>query len=460
MARRVVLILLLVLALGLGVVACPRLRLLAKLLFRTSVPLVQRSPGELAPSPCGTPPAVLVHDLTIRQVPALGEPLARRPFRDPVFGTCLTRVTDRHADIAPDDPSLGLLNEYSRVQSFNADGTRLIVRGITATWYLYDAATLKLIALLPIGGPVDPRWDAVNPSMLYYTEEARLMSLNVQTLTTALVHDFSLDFPGEALAAVWTRGEGSPSADGRYWGLMAENADWERIALLVYDQLTDQLISRRSVSGAPDIDNVTISPSGNYFLAWYDYCEPGTMGGKENPCGLMVWDRALENGRGLLRICGHGDLALDAAGREVLVYQDIDTDNISMLDIASGAVTPLWPIDFAHTAIGLHFSGRALNRRGWAVVSTYNGGHPTSQTWMDDQVFLVELKAGGRVARLAHTHSLYSEAIEQDYWAEPHASPNLDLTRIVFTSNWGRSGTEEVEMYVIDLPPDWPQRLP
>ena len=457
MVRRVALILLFALTLVLGGAACSRLRLLAERIFRTSVPLVQRSPG--APVPCGSPPATLIHDLNVYQIPTLSEPAAGSPFRDPVFGTCLTRITDRAVDIAGDDPSPGLLNEYSRVQSFNADGTLLLARGITASWYLYDATTLKLVRALPIGGPVDPRWDATNPSVLYYTEESRLMSLNVTTLAMGTVHDFSPDFPGQTLAAVWTRGEGSPSADGRYWGLMAENADWQRIALLVYDQVADQIISRRTVTGAPDIDNVTISPSGNYFLAWYDYCEPGTMGTEANPCGLMVWNRSLQNGRGLLRICGHGDLALDAAGREVLVYQDIDTDNISMLDIASGAVTPLRPIDFSHTAIGLHFSGRALNRRGWAVVSTYNGGYPTSQTWMDDQVFLIELKAGGRVARLAHTHSRYSEDIEQDYWAEPHASANLDLTRIVFTTNWGRSGTEEVEMYVIDLPSDWPQRL-
>jgi len=457
MVRRLTLILALVLALVISGAACLRLRLLAERVFRTSVPLVQRSPG--APSPCGTPPAVLIHDLTVYQVPALAEPAARSPFRDPVFGTCLTRATDRTTDIAADDPSPGLLNEYSRVQSFNADGSLLLVRGIAATWYLYDARTLKPIRQLPIGGPVDPRWDATDPSVLYYTEEARLMSLNVQTLAVGTVHDFNPDFPGQTLAAVWTRGEGSPSADGRYWGLMADNADWQRIALLVYDQATDRIIARRTVTGAPDIDNVTISPLGNYFLAWYDYCEPGKLGTEANPCGLMVWDRSLQNGRGLLRICGHGDLALDAAGREVLVYQDIDTDNIAMLDIASGTVTPLWPIDFGHTAIGLHFSGRALNRPGWVVVSTYNGGHPMSQTWMDDQVFLIELKPGGRVARLAHTHSLYSEAIEQDYWAEPHATANQELTRILFTSNWGRSGTEEVEMYVIDLPPDWPERL-
>jgi hypothetical protein len=126
-----------------------------------------------------------------------------------------------------------------------------------------------------------------------------------------------------------------------------------------------------------------------------------------------------------------------------------------MLDLASGAVTPLWPIDFSQTAIGLHFSGRAYRRPGWALVSTYNGGRPAASTWMDDQVFAVELKAGGRVVRLAHTHSVYDESQEQDYWAEPHVSANPDFTRVLFTSNWGRSGTGEVEMYLIELPPDW-----
>ena len=78
---------------------------------------------------------------------------------------------------------------------------------------------------------------------------------------------------------------------------------------------------------------------------------------------------------------------------------------------------------------------------------------------MDDQVFAVELKAGGRVVRLAHTHSVVNEAMEHDYWAEPHASVNQDFTRVVFTSNWGRSGTEEVEMFLLELPADWPERL-
>jgi hypothetical protein len=79
---------------------------------------------------------------------------------------------------------------------------------------------------------------------------------------------------------------------------------------------------------------------------------------------------------------------------------------------------------------------------------------------MDDQVFALELKPDGRVVRLAHTHSLVDEEQEHDYWAEPHASVNLDFTRVLFTTNWGRSGTGEVEVFLIELPADWTEQLP
>jgi hypothetical protein len=418
----------------------------------------------LAPvsSLCPDPQPPLVTDFDVRQTPSLPEPPAREPFRDPTFGTCVVRVTDRTTDLSPDDDSPGLKNEYSRVQSFNADGSRLLARGTEATWYLYDAATLQ-----PLGGELplrdEPRWDSVDPDVLYFSEETRLMAYNVRSEEQILVHDFAADFPGQSLAAVWTRYEGSPSADTRYWGLMAEDQDWLTSAFLIYDRQEDRVVAVRDMHSAAEvdreIDSVTISPLGNYFLAYFDdYCQPGQLGTDAEPCGLMVYDRDLKNGRSLLRIIGHSDLALDAEGREVLVYQDIDTDNISVLDLASGTVTPLWPIDFSHTSIGLHISGRAFNRPGWALVSTHDGD-PGAYTWMDDQVFAIELKPGGRVVRLAHTHSLVDETQEHDYWAEPHASVNPDFTQIVFTSNWGRSGTAEVEMFLISLSPDWVESL-
>jgi hypothetical protein len=356
------------------------------------------------------------------------------------------------------DDSKGLKNEYARVQSFNADGSLILVRSIESFWYVYDAGNLMPLGELPI--ITEPRWDVVNPTLLYYTDETRLMSYDLGTGSITEIKDFADLFPEVNLPAVWTRYEGSPSYDSRYWGLIANDADWNPYAFLIYDMQTDTVVIRKIPDGY-SVDNVTISPLGNYLLASFDeYCEHGQLGTDSNPCGFMVYDSALEKGRGLLRIIGHYDALVDYDGREVIIYQDIDTDNISMLDLESGIITPLLPIDFSNTAIGFHFSGRASKYPGWAVVSTYNGGYPEHHTWMDNTIFAVEMKLGGRIVQLAHTHSLYDENIEQDYWAEPHASANQDFTRIVFTSNWGRTGTEEVDMYIIVLPDNWIEKLP
>jgi hypothetical protein len=411
---------------------------------------------------CDEPQGPFITGFDVLQTPNLSEPEPRMPFRDPVFATCLVRVTDRVADLSPGDPSGGLKNEYSRVQSFNSDGRFLIARSTDALWYLYDASTLQALAELPLED--EPRWSPTDPYLVFYISETRLVSFNIQTGDETTVHDFKSDLPFEPVM-VWTRYEGSPSADGQIWGLIAQDQEWLAAAYLTYDLETDRVLATRLLDDLPDlareVDSVTISPSGKYFLAYNDlYCDHGVLGDDAHPCGLMVYDRDLQNGRSLLRIVGHSDLAFDAQGRDVLIYQDIDTDFISMLDLETGAVTPLWQIDFSRTPIGFHFSGRAFDAPGWALVSTYSGGHPDDFTWMDDQVFAVELKANGRVVRLAHTHSLVDEDQEHDYWAEPQASVNQDFTRVIFTTNWGRSGSEEVDMYMVFLPSGWFTQLP
>jgi hypothetical protein len=408
---------------------------------------------------CPPQDLALITDLDVYQTPDLPEPEPRTTFRDPVFGTCIVRVTDRQNDILNlYDTSKGMKNEYARVQSFNADGSLLMVWTTESFWYVYDGASLMPLGEVPVY--VEPRWDAQNPYLLYYTDETRLMSYDLSTGSITEIRDFAEEFPGVDIPAVWTRYEGSPSYDTRYWGWIANDSEWNPYAFLIYDLQTDSVVIRE-IPQRYSIDNVTISPLGNYYLASFDdYCEHGQLGSDENPCGFMVYDRNLENGRGLLRIIGHYDALLDADGREVILYQDIDTDHISMLDLGSGKVTALFPIDFSHTAIGFHFSGRASNLPGWGLVSTYNGGHPNDHTWMDDSIFAVEMKEGGRVVRLAHTHSIYDEDIEQDYWAEPHVSVNQGFTRVIFTSNWGRTGTEEVDMYMILLPENWIDTLP
>ena len=420
----------------------------------TQLPALQSQSEPAESVQCSDAEQAFVIDFEVRQPVPFPEPAPRVPFRDPVYGSCVVRVTDRSSDKSPDDPSGGLKNEYSRVQSFNADDTLLLVRGTEATWYLYDAESLQPLGQLPL--EIEPRWSATDPAVIHYINETRLMSYTVTTQQTGLVHEFAEDFPGQALTTVWTKYEGSPSLDGRYWGFMAEDENWEPVAFMVYDQQTDTVIARRDVYGVPgveSVDNAYISPLGTYFIADFSdhFCEVDRLGTDIAPCGYMVYDSDIRNGRGLLRISGHMDMALDAQGREVVVFQDIDTDHISMLDLATGEVTPLWQIDFSYTPIGLHISGRAFGRPGWVVVSTHDGD-VASHTWMDDSVFLMELVPNGRVIRLAHTYSIVDENQEHDYWAEPQASANHELTRVLFTTNWGRSGTDQVDMYQIYIP--------
>ncbi len=415
---------------------------------------VERKPR--LPCPSAERPQVTHFD--VLQPPSMSEPEPGVPYIDPVFGTCVVRVTDRDADISPDDPSRGLKNEYSRVQSFNADGSLLLARAIEGTWYLYDTATLTPLGQLPI--EVEPRWDSEDPDLLTYTDGTSLLRYDTRTGERTMLHDFADDLPDLSLAAVWTRYEGSPSIDRRTWGLMAQDQDWDVVAFLVYDSELDQVIAARRLPSGAEVDSATISPLGNYFLGFFDNaCESTNAGDEQDPCGLMVYDRDLEQGRSLVRIIGHSDLALDTSGREVLVYQEIDNDTISMVDLASGEVTELWPIDFSHRAIGLHFSGQAFETPGWILVSTHTD-EDRNYTWMDNQVFAMEMKAGGRVVRLAHTHSVVDEGRRNYYWAEPHASVNQDFTRVLFTTNWGRVGTAEVEMFMIELPTGWLDQLP
>lgn len=402
------------------------------------------STGSLSSSYIDNPTAPTVTGFEVYQVPNMQEPKAKVPYKDEVFGTYVVRVTDRTTEVADDDESKGMKNEYSRVQSFNVNEQYILVRGTESTWYIYDANTLKPVqSNIPVRD--EPRWDSKDPNKLYYNEETKLMVYNVQNKESTLVHDFKDEFPGKNVMTVWSRYEGSPSKDGRYWGYMAMDNDGNTLGYLVYDQVQDQVIAKKDIQ-SDLIDAVTISPSGNYFLA------------ADDERGMVVYDRELKNEISVIPNVGHVDAALDAQNKEVIVYQDTGTDNIAMADIATGEVTNLWPIDFSNAPLGFHISGRSLDKPGWALVSCYGAG-PECTTWMDNQIFAIELKPNGTVARLAHHHSVYNEGVEQDYWAEPQASVNRDFTKIIFTSNWGRTGTDEVDMYMIELPKNWMDNL-
>ncbi len=164
------------------------------------------------------------------------------------------------------------------------------------------------------------------------------MAYQVSTGERSLVHEFARTFragSGRRVDAL----RGPTLADGRLWGLMAEDDEWETVAFLVYDRQADQVVALRDMRGIPGvfdgIDHVTISPLGTYFLASFDRsCSEGQLGEDGDPCGLMVYDGSLQREGPAAH---HRSLRCGPRRQqgEVAIFQDIDQDNISLLD---------WPV--------------------------------------------------------------------------------------------------------------------
>ncbi len=400
-----------------------------------------------------------VTDLRVYPTPPLAEPQARISFHDPVFGSCLARLTDATTDLIAGDTSTGMRTESAAVQPFNFDGHQALARSSQGYWYIYSAETLLPTMYLPFTGDLEVRWDPQVSDRLYFLQSTRLYLFSLRTQSAQLVHDFAADFPQMAVAQVGTFHQGMPSAEGRYWPLIALDAHSQALALVIYDLSTDQVSARRSLPAETTLSGVTISQQGNTFLAWFAKACPASLSGAggvgnaaEPACGVVAYDRHLENPRVLLPSSGAADVAIDASGHEVLVYNDLKLNSISMIDLQSAQSTDLWLVDMHAPPLGISISGRSQRLPGWAVISVYGG---SDSSWMNNSLFAVELRAQGKVVRLAHLHTQSAP----NSFSGALAAANPDLTRVLFTSNWGRSGAGESDLYLLALPTGWVDML-
>jgi hypothetical protein len=234
---------------------------------------------------------------------------------------------------------------------------------------------------------------------------------------------------------VWTKTEGSPSKDGRYWCFMVDDEKWKGLGLFTWDRQTDTVIAMMNHKGERP-DHVTMSPTGNYCV------------GASNS-GTIAYSRDLRQERFLRPRGEHSDLALDANGEDVYVSVDYQGSGgpLFMQSLRTGVRTPLLTTYIDHTATAMHISGKAFNRPGWVVVSTYADEGKAGQQWLHRKVFALSLEAKPRIINLAHHHSHPNE-----YFTEPQATPNRDLTRILFNSNWGTKSKTDVETFMVVVP--------
>lgn len=378
---------------------------------------------------------------TVRAVESVA-PLARPQkgvaFADPSFNTCLVRATDHTADGTVSFAR----NDYSRRQAFNAGSTRQLVSAHDGAWHVYDANShARLKMLVGPAADAEPQWHPTNAELLYYLPTngmgMKLFELNVNTDVTRTLGDFGARLRARwpSANAAWTRSEGSPSADGRYWCFMVDDVNWNSLGVFTWDRDTNTILGMYDTKGDRP-DHVSMSPSGQYCVVSGD----GAL-------GTTAFSRDFSSSRQLLSKSEHSDIALDANGDDVYVAVDYNSLNgdVFMVNLRTGVRTPLLSTYVDGTATALHVSGKAFDKKGWVVVSTY--AESGALKWLHRKILAVQLAANPKVYTLAHHRSS-----PNGYWTTPVASVNRDFTRVAFNSNWGTGSELDVDDYVIEIP--------
>lgn len=366
--------------------------------------------------------------------PNLVKPTKGLTFKDPVYGTCVVRLTD-HAN----EPPVGFArNDYSRRQAFNANDSKILIYSENGFWHLYDAVTYAWLKQLSgPAGDAEPQWHPTNPDILYYVPTNGglvLNELNVVTNQTRVVGNFTNRLPWATAAHVWTKSEGSPSKDARYWGFMVDDVNWASLGAFTWDMQTDTILGTMNFNGNRP-DNVSMSPTGNYIVvSWLD--------------GTWSYTRDFSSRTLVNAVVEHADIALDMNGDDAYVAVDYQTGWIISVNLRTGVRTNIFEVYPNGTATAFHFSGKAYGRPGWTLISAYADYGAAGRQWLHRKVYAVELKANPRIYHLAHHHV---DPYSGQYWDEPHASVNRDFTKIMFTSNWN-AGNTNVDAYMIELP--------
>ncbi len=363
-------------------------------------------------------------------------------FVDPAFGTCVVRVTRHDAEA----PAGFARNDYSRRQAFNADSSLQLVYALDGAWHVYDSRTLAWVQRLNgPAGDAEPQWHPTDPKRLVYLP-TNGNGMQVLELDLASGLSRTVGALGDRLrqrwptaAAAWTRSEGSPSADGRHWCFLVEDAAFRSLGIVTWDRETDTVLGWFDTGGRRP-DHLSMSPSGGYcVVSWDD--------------GVVAFDRTLTRGRALGVRGEHSDIAIDTQGQDVYVAVDYDATGgpLFMLRLSTGERTNLLDTYLDGTATALHVSGKAYRKPGWVIVSTYaaylasTGGK--AALWPHAKVMAVQLRASPRIVQLAHT-----QTADAGYWTEPQASINRDGTKVVFTSNWNVASDTDVDAYLVELP--------
>nr|DAK26987.1 MAG TPA: tail fiber-like protein [Caudoviricetes sp.] len=437
--------------------------------------------GSAAPEPDDTVFAPLINaGVTLKDgpenpVPQLPDPQnfeRYKPVKAQYYETPIAKITRNKEAIAAGEKPFR--SDYSRRNAFNCDNTLFLTYRKDGYWFVNDVKTLKPIgdALPSMATDCEPIWSESDPHLLWalppYGEGCKLYEINVGTRKVVKTYELAdriKAFWPDA-GRCWTKSEGAPSRDGRYWCWIVETTAYEVRGVIVYDRVEDKIIAHMDASVKPD--HTSMTPSGKYAIVSWAYNQP--LGTRAYTRNLTDKHPAATGNDPYIKLhveSEHSDIAITKDGREVYVAADYTGNNgqLFMCDVETGARTNLLYMYDQGTATAYHISAKCFNTPGYVVVSTYaehlgtdgdsnNLRNQSLMQWYHRKVFVMSLEASPTYKILCWADSdRRKEWPNNDgYWAEPQATVNNNLTRIMFNSSMNSMSVNDIETFMIALP--------
>ena len=422
-----------------------------------------------------------------RVVPPMARPAHLVPYRDPAFGSEVTRISAT-------PPGEVVRTLYGTVQPWNADESRLVLYhsgGPAAGHHLYDGRTYERLGQLPFV-PADIEelfWDPKRPPFLYYVQKkpadddlhGQLVRYDVRSGRRKAIADVAAACGNEGGRVVPTAGGDVQGMQGDHIGLRCDDV----AARGATDDVTFHVNVRTGeigpaleigptigigggtsgslagVSLAPTPSNERFLLQGSVYDRDMNFVRRVDMPLSRNALGRDIPKTEhetigrLANGHDALFTPqfdpGPGGCDGDSGGGVgTLVAHDLQNGRCRVLIGPSTG----WPYPLSgthHSAVSAKRGWVATSSVGYGQLDYLTNGRPAPPLF--SEIVLTRAHAGEpETCRLAHarTHGKSARRTARaSYFGEPHPVISPSATRILFNSDWHDSGT--VDTFVIDL---------
>ncbi len=390
-----------------------------------------------------------VNDKSDQPMQARAKPAPGETYRDEVFASRITRITNSSAI------NSGVIKTlYSTIQAWNADESLMVLWHRGEGHYLYDGKNYALLSRLDIV-PSDIEqlfWSTSNPNILYYPNQAvgrtvQTSNGNYRTNGKELMqydvrqnqHRVLKDFSGLCSSAKVTAGNDVQmiSYDDDVFGFRCGSVGFS------YRVSSDTVTN---LSGSAESEAPQSLPSGQRFFHRGRILSNNLSVERELDLGKRNEHSSLgrlHNGHDAYFAVAFDPNLRNSCGDGIGSVVMHDATNASCRVLVGPAN------GYPYTLSGTHISAVAHQRPGWMAVSSIGYGIE-GDTLLEQELYLVNTDPSDpSVCRIAH-HRATGRRGSIGYFAEPHPVISPSGTRILFSSDWNNSGS--VDTYVVELP--------